>query len=195
LLQQHLLDQLLGLDVGHTVHTGDTITVVTIQSAKHVQLDGVGAQLCSIGFVNEIGMVGMVGMDGIVDGGHDAWRLSSLLSLPVAHEKSRGRAPPMQCIMALRFNLPDGKDAASLGQVGLLRDTTDSLLQDGGDLSGRGLGLGVGSGLDGEGGCGISGLEKPDRKRLAEGPTTKRHSSDTAPTALQSMAKQSWKLS
>lgn len=35
----HLLDQLLGLDVGHTVHTGDTITIKATWSANCVQLN------------------------------------------------------------------------------------------------------------------------------------------------------------
>ena len=38
--------------------------------------------------------------------------------------------------------IPDGKDTSSLGKTSFLLNTTDSLLEDRGDLSGRGLGLG-----------------------------------------------------
>lgn len=38
--------------------------------------------------------------------------------------------------------VPNGKDAASFGQASLLLNATDSLLKDGGDLSGRGLSVG-----------------------------------------------------
>jgi hypothetical protein len=34
------------------------------------------------------------------------------------------------------MSLPDGENTASLGKVGLLLNTTDSLLQDGGDFGG-----------------------------------------------------------
>ena len=37
--------------------------------------------------------------------------------------------------------IPDGEDTTSLGKTGLFLDTTDSLLEDGGDLSGGRLGL------------------------------------------------------
>lgn len=40
------------------------------------------------------------------------------------------------------FYVPDGKDTSSLSKTSFLLNTTDSLLQDGGDLGGRGLGLG-----------------------------------------------------
>ena len=36
-------------------------------------------------------------------------------------------------------DVPDGKDTAGLGETRLLLDTTDSLLEDGRDLSGGGL--------------------------------------------------------
>jgi hypothetical protein len=36
-------------------------------------------------------------------------------------------------------DIPDGKDATGLGEGGLLLDTTDSLLEDGRDLSGGGF--------------------------------------------------------
>lgn len=44
--------------------------------------------------------------------------------------------------------IPDGKDTSSLSETRLLLNTTDSLLKDGGNLSGGGLGLsGVGTDL------------------------------------------------
>lgn len=57
------------------------------------------------------------------------------------------------------IHIPDGKDTASLSETGLLLDTTDSLLEDGRDLSGSSLGVGgvVSGSVDG-GGCGISDL-------------------------------------
>lgn len=61
--------------------------------------------------------------------------------------------PSPSCISGK--NVPDGEDTTGLGEVGLLLDTTDSLLEDGRDLSRGGLGLGEGAGLDGSG-CGIS---------------------------------------
>jgi hypothetical protein len=39
------------------------------------------------------------------------------------------------------FDVPDGQDTTGLSETSLLLDTTDALLQDGGDLSGLGLGL------------------------------------------------------
>ena len=46
------------------------------------------------------------------------------------------------------MNVPNGQNATGLGETSLLLDTTDALLQDGGDLGGLGLGLGgVGTGL------------------------------------------------
>jgi hypothetical protein len=53
-------------------------------------------------------------------------------------------------------SLPDGENAASLGEGALLLDTTDSLLEDGRDLGGRGLrisGIAAGDGVD-DGGSG-----------------------------------------
>ena len=44
--------------------------------------------------------------------------------------------------------VPDGEDTAGLGEASLLLDTADSLLEDGGDLSRGGLGVG-GIGADG----------------------------------------------
>lgn len=70
-------------------------------------------------------------------------------------QKSGKWSPPI----ALYSHVPDREDTASLGQVGLLGDATDALLENGRNLGGRCLGLGVGSGLDVEGGgCGISCL-------------------------------------
>lgn len=47
-----------------------------------------------------------------------------------------------------RFDVPDRQNTTSLGETSLLLNTTDALLQDGGDLGGLGLGLrGVGTGL------------------------------------------------
>lgn len=65
-----------------------------------------------------------------------------------------------------KLHIPDGEDTTSLGKVGLLLDTANSLLKDGRNLGGRGLGVGgVGSeSVDGCG-CGISSLR---RKELAE---------------------------
>ena len=39
------------------------------------------------------------------------------------------------------FPVPDGEDAAGLGEAGLLLDTANPLLEDGGDLSRGGLGV------------------------------------------------------
>lgn len=39
-------------------------------------------------------------------------------------------------------SIPDGEDTAGLGETGLLLDTTDPLLEDGGDLGGGGLSVG-----------------------------------------------------
>ena len=40
-----------------------------------------------------------------------------------------------------RFDVPDRQNTTGLSETSLLLDTTDALLQDGGDLSGLGLGL------------------------------------------------------
>lgn len=47
--------------------------------------------------------------------------------------------------------IPDGKDTASLGQASLLLHTADPLLEDGGDLGGRGLCIGGIGAFDGVG--------------------------------------------
>lgn len=52
-----------------------------------------------------------------------------------------------------RIDVPDRQDTASLSETGLLLDTTDALLQNGGDLGGGSLGLG-GVGTDLLGGAG-----------------------------------------
>lgn len=68
-----------------------------------------------------------------------------------------------------RLNVPDGQDAAGLGETSLLLDTTNSLLEDGRNLGRGSLGLGVCASLHVEdGGCGISGLRV--KNRLAERP-------------------------
>lgn len=65
------------------------------------------------------------------------------------------------------LHIPDRENAAGLSEVRLLLDTTDALLENGRDLGGRGLGVGVGTGLDGgDSRCGISGLV--EKIRLAE---------------------------
>lgn len=55
-------------------------------------------------------------------------------------------------------DVPNGKNATGLGKAALLLNTTDALLENGGNLGRRGLGLGVGAGLHGDSGCGISDL-------------------------------------
>ena len=68
-------------------------------------------------------------------------------------------------------DVPNGEDTAGFRKARLLLNAADALLEDGGDLGGRGL-VGVGAGLyrgDVEGGCcGISCLGK--NTRLAETP-------------------------
>jgi hypothetical protein len=51
-------------------------------------------------------------------------------------------------VVEAAVDIPDGKDTTGLGEVGLLLDTTDSLLEDGRDLSGGSL---VGVATDGVG--------------------------------------------
>jgi hypothetical protein len=72
------------------------------------------------------------------------------------------RPIPISMLSKLHTNIhvPDGKDTASLSETGLLLDTSNSLLEDGRDLSGSSLGVG-GVGSDGSvdgSGCGISNL-------------------------------------
>jgi hypothetical protein len=80
--------------------------------------------------------------------------LDKLLSLDVGHAVHTGDT------------ITDGKDTASLSETGLLLDTTDSLLEDGRDLSGSSLGVGgvVSGSVDG-GGCGISDRGDPASSR------------------------------
>ena len=52
------------------------------------------------------------------------------------------------------LNIPDRQDATSLGETRLLLDAADTLLEDGGDLGGSGLGIGVGACLYGGDGGG-----------------------------------------
>ena len=51
------------------------------------------------------------------------------------------------------MDVPNGQNATGLSETSLLLNTTDALLQDGGDLGGLGLGLG-GVGTDLLGGTG-----------------------------------------
>lgn len=71
-------------------------------------------------------------------------------------------------LVIYRIDVPNGQNATSLGETSLLLDTTDALLQDGGDLGGLGLGLGgVGANLlrgTGEG----AGNSRADLKRKRE---------------------------
>lgn len=99
----NILDQLLGLDVGHTVHTGDTITV--------------GLSLISLRILYK-GMTTTAISSEVEVGGSD--------------------------ILLLVDDIPDRQDTASLSETGLLLDTSDALLENGGDL-GRGGLFGVGS--------------------------------------------------
>lgn len=55
-------------------------------------------------------------------------------------------------------DVPDRQNATSLGEVGLLLDAADSLLEDGRDLGRGGLSFGVGACLDGDDGSGASCL-------------------------------------
>lgn len=52
------------------------------------------------------------------------------------------------------LNVPDRQNATSLGETRLLLDAADTLLEDGGDLGGSGLGIGVGACLYGADGGG-----------------------------------------
>ncbi len=72
------------------------------------------------------------------------------------------------------LHLPDREDTAGLSETRLLLDTTDALLENRRNLSRRGLGVGVGTGLHrgdvDSGGCGISGLCR--KNKLAEAPAS-----------------------
>ena len=46
------------------------------------------------------------------------------------------------CCSQYYYSVPNGEDTAGLGETGLLLDTTDPLLEDRGDLSGRSLSVG-----------------------------------------------------
>jgi hypothetical protein len=68
----------------------------------------------------------------------------------------------------LFFDVPNGQNATGLSETSLLLDTTDALLQDGGDLGGLGLGLGgVGANLLGGTGEG-AGNSRADLERERE---------------------------
>ena len=70
-------------------------------------------------------------------------------------------------LLPVEIHIPDGEDTASLSETGLLLNTTNSLLEDGRNLSRSGLGVGgvESGGVDG-GGCGISDLVV--KNKLAE---------------------------
>jgi hypothetical protein len=66
------------------------------------------------------------------------------------------------------LDVPNGQNATGLSETSLLLNTTDALLQDGGDLGGLGLGLG-GVGTDLLGGTGEgAGNSRADLKRERE---------------------------
>lgn len=76
----------------------------------------------------------------------------------VAYSRSRSGLSRLLSAQGFVFlHIPDGKHTAGLSEVVLLLNTTDTLLENGRDLGGRGLGFGVGTGLDrADNGCGIS---------------------------------------
>lgn len=85
----------------------------------------------------------------------------------------------------MEIHIPNGEDTASLSETGLLLDTTNSLLEDGRDLSGSSLGVGgvESGGVDG-GGCGISELVV--KNKLAEVRKSPRQvDSDSGPKQLE----------
>lgn len=66
-----------------------------------------------------------------------------------------GRARLFRCALAdSSSNVPDRQDTTSLGETRLLLDAADALLEDGRDLGGSGLGIGVGACLYGADGGG-----------------------------------------
>jgi len=87
--------------------------------------------------------------------------LNELLSLDVAHTVDTGDTisvkpksqPPsilFPCLFLFSIIVPNGKNTTSLGERSLLLNTTDALLEDGRNLSWRGLvGIAAG-GLDGD---------------------------------------------
>lgn len=98
-----------------------------------------------------------------------AWKcdcdvLDELLGLDVVHAVDTGNtvtdcpvSPCCPLILSLLycFSIPDGEDTAGLGEAGLLLDTADALLEDGGDLGGGGLSIGgiaASEGVDNGGG-------------------------------------------
>jgi len=85
----------------------------------------------------------------------------------------------------VEIHIPDGEDTASLSETGLLLNTTNSLLEDGRNLSRSGLGVGgvESGGVDG-GGCGISELVV--KNKLAEVRKSPRQiDSDSGPKQLK----------
>ena len=88
-------------------------------------------------------------------------------------------------LLPVEIHIPDGKNTTSLSEVGLLLDTTNSLLEDGRDLGGSSLGIGgvESGGVDG-GGCGISELVV--KNKLAEVRKSPRQvDSDSGPKQLK----------
>lgn len=71
-------------------------------------------------------------------------------------------------------DVPDREDTTGLSDVGLLLDTTDSLLEEGRDLSRRGLGLSsvVTELLGGDGGDGSASLDDAEFCQYHNRPAT-----------------------
>jgi hypothetical protein len=130
-----LLDELLSLDIGKTVDTGNTVTICRNMSLA----------------IRPIRLFGK--------------SLLLLLLLLLRHKIFYRLCFGMKEVGSL---VPDGEDTTGLSETGLLSDTTDSLLEDRGDLSWRGLSLrGEGAGSDGWGD--IAGLSRRGQT-LAEHP-------------------------
>lgn len=109
----HVLDQLLGLDVGHTVHTGDTITARLAVSHTISKWTSAAAM----------------------------FRLAANVAASATFFH------PPQLTRDECENVPNRQDATGLGEVGLLLDATDALLEDGRNLGRCGL-LGICASLD-----------------------------------------------
>ena len=125
---QNILNQLFGLDIGHTVNTGDTITIQRTRLVHCKQLNPSAIVL----LIFDVDAVG-----------HIAGKLNFFLKLGEGGD------------------VPDREDTTGLSDVDLLLDTTDSLLEEGRDLGGRGLGLSsvVTDLLGGDGGDGSASLD------------------------------------
>lgn len=125
--ENNILDKLLSLDVGQTVHTGDTITVKLPVSGLDSPNSRIHDRGVSIFFVGSVAMT----MPGTEQARFIQMRVGGFCS-----------------------NIPDRQDATSLGETRLLLDAADALLEDGRDLGGSGLGIGVGACLYGADGGG-----------------------------------------